>query len=181
MDELSENYANALFSLLPSKDRPIYATALKEIRADLANEGDFLRLLCSRSLDFKEKEKMLDGVYGKKYEKLPHLLPTLKVICSHHRFNRFSAIVDAYNSLCNEELGIKEGIAFSAEKLSPAEMTAIEKALEKKLGSKVALTNMVDHTLLGGVKVSIDDKVFDGTLKGRLNELAKNLRGGHAQ
>ena len=181
MDELSLNYANALFSLVSVKERKEYGEALSAIRMDLKSNPDFARLVCSRSIDRVEKEGVLTKVYGEKYRDLPHLLPFLKTINAHHRFPSFAAIVAAYRYLLNDSLGVKEGIAFSAEKLSDAELKKITEALEKKLGCEVYLTNSVDHTLLGGVKVAIDDKVFDGTLKNKLSELKRTLQGGTAQ
>ncbi len=178
MDELSNHYASALFSLLSTKERPVYATALKEIQNDLREQPDFLRLLSSYALPKEEKEALLDKVYAKPYEELPHLLPFLKVISAHHRFTKFKGIVMAYCSFVNEEAGIKEGVAFSAEKLKPDDLAALEKTLEKRLGCKVSLRNIVDHSLLGGVKVNIDDKVYDGSLRHRLVELRHTLKGG---
>ncbi|MCF0113484.1 MAG: F0F1 ATP synthase subunit delta, partial [Bacilli bacterium] len=55
-------------------------------------------------------------------------------------------------------------------------------ALQKRVGGKVELKNEVDHTLLGGVKVALEGKVYDGTLRGKLNELQRQLQqGGNAQ
>ena len=67
-------------------------------------------------------------------------------------------------------------------KLTPEALSSIEKALQKRVGGKVELKNEVDHTLLGGVKVSLEGKVYDGTLRGKLNELQRQLQqGGNAQ
>ena len=49
---------------------------------------------------------------------------------------------------------------------------------KKWTGNIRELRNVVDPSLLGGVKVSLGDKVYDGSLKGKLDNLAKQLKGG---
>lgn len=181
MEEFAREYANALYGLIEPKDGGIYADALKAIGGVFAANPEYYRLLCSYSLSQKEKEELLDNILGKLA--LPvHLITYLKVISAHHRLTDLSAISNAFYSLVNAENGVKEGIAYSAVKLTPEALSSIEKALQKRVGGKVELKNEVDHTLLGGVKVALEGKVYDGTLRGKLNELQRQLhQGGNAQ
>ena len=88
-----------------------------------------------------------------------------------HEIIHFEIIASSFNNLCNDFSGIKEGIVYSAEKLSAAEIKKIEKSIGERLSSKVELENHVDHRLIGGVKVYVDDKVFDGTILGKIERL----------
>lgn len=174
MDELSSNYATALFSLVGKEEAPRYLPKLEEF-ASLLHENDLLnRALCSYSLGKKEKEGLLESALGK--ERLPHLLDFLKVVLSHHRMRHLDAIIASYRSLVNESIGVKEGICYTPFPLEKAKLQQIEKAFEKRLNSKVHLINRVDENILGGVKVALDGKVYDGSLRSRLQELGKNLK-----
>ena len=52
----------------------------------------------------------------------------------------------------------------------------IEKTLSTTLKSKnLVLETEVDDSLLGGALLHVGDKVIDGSLKGQLAEMAKNL------
>ena len=84
--------------------------------------------------------------------------------------------------MLNADLGVKEGIAYSAFPLSAEEKAALEEAFSRKLGAKVELMVVMDPHLIGGVKVALEGKVYDGTVKNRLSELRARLKnGGNAQ
>lgn len=176
MDEVTSNYASALFSLSQASLHRKYLEALEGFNKLLVEEPAFYAVLRSYNVSKKEKEELIDQAsrgYG-----LPALTNFIKVVSSHHRISSFEKIVKAYASLLNEEEGVKEGIAYSAEKLSKEQLSSIEEALEKKLSCKVKLANRVEETLLGGVKVAIDGKVYDGSLRNKLLELQKTLKRG---
>ena len=54
----------------------------------------------------------------------------------------------------------------------------IEDALTKRLSCQVELTNLLDSRLIGGIKVVIEDKVFDGSIKNKLERLKQSLISG---
>lgn len=178
MDELSQNYASALFSMLSPKERESACDALESILKDLGDEPEFNKLLSSYNLSKAEKAEAIEAVYGKKFAQIPHLIPFLKVIIDHHRIKDLPKIYIAYRSLVHEAMGVKEGIAYSATRLNESDLKALETGIGKRLGVAVSLTNIVDHKLLGGVKVSIDGKVFDGSLASKLAGLKQSLKGG---
>ena len=178
MNDLPSSYAQALFSLCKDKaTRKAYAEVLKSLRDLFKQEKDVMVFLSSP--DFSEEEKM--SVLQKtlqNQDKLTHLLPFMRTVISHHRISSFSRIVDAYVSLVNEELGILEGYVYSSSKLTPAQLDALQKGFYKKLGKEVVLKNILDPTLLGGVRVALNGKVYDSSVKGRLEELHHHLNQG---
>ena len=178
-NELCQNYASALYGLLTPEQRDLALDALSFVTKNLKEEEGFEKLLCSYAVSAEEKRRVLEEVYGKKFANLPHFISFLKVVSDHHRLNQLPDIYIAYRSLVHEALGVKEGLAYSAARLSDKELSSIEEAIAKKLGCKVSLTNIVDHNLLGGVKVAIDGKVFDGSLANKLAGLHRTLHGGN--
>ncbi len=172
--EIASQYALALYSLLEEKDRLPCLEAMKEISLSLSKEKDFLRLLCSYSLSLEEKEKVIEAVYGK--IAIPYLCDFLKLLCARHRMGQYEEILEAFASLVHEANRIKEGIVYSASKLSAEQIKQIQAKLEALLKCKVSLKEEVDHTLLGGVKVALDGKVYDGSLRSRLLDLQRTLK-----
>jgi F-type H+-transporting ATPase subunit delta len=84
--------------------------------------------------------------------------------------------------LANEANQISEGLVYSARKLSPKDLKTLEATFTKKLGHQVILKNTVQSSLLGGVKVFLEGKVYDGSLLAKLLGLEKQLlnEGGNA-
>ena len=177
MNDMPSSYANALFALCQSnEERSLYAQALREFDISLKQHKEIMVFLSSP--DIEEQEKIT--VIGKALDayKLTHLLPFIRTIISHHRMGAFSRIVEAYVSLVNQELGVLEGYIYSSSKLSEEELAAIIKAFEQKLNKKVVLKNILDPSLIGGVRVSLDGKVYDSSIKGRLDDLRLQLKHG---
>ena len=66
-------------------------------------------------------------------------------------------------------------VAVTALPLNDAQMQALTKRLEQATGKTVRLKNRVDSTVLGGVRLEMEGKQLDGTIKGRLTELQGRL------
>jgi F-type H+-transporting ATPase subunit delta len=63
----------------------------------------------------------------------------------------------------------------TAYAFTEAEVATVTSALQKILAKKVHLNLSVDLSLLGGFLAKAGDKVIDGSIKGRLQQLAKQL------
>ena len=68
------------------------------------------------------------------------------------------------------------GKLLSAKPLSQDQLRAIESRFTALLGGPVRLTEETDPSLLGGVRVEIDGRVYDGSLRLQLQEVLKALQ-----
>jgi F-type H+-transporting ATPase subunit delta len=71
-----------------------------------------------------------------------------------------------------------KGKVRSAVALTADEKAALLEKLQDRFTTSVDLTFEVEPALLGGVAVRVGDQVIDGSVKGRLEALAQNLRSG---
>ena len=178
MDALPSSYASALFSLIEDKDtRALYADALNDLNVAMKEHPDIAAFLSSPEIGEAEKLSVLGKVY-KNNGDLPHLLPFLRTIIAHHRIISFPRIVEAFSTMVNESLGVLEGYAYSSTRLTAKQLESLEKAFGKKFGKKVVLKNIVEPSLLGGVRIAINGQVYDSSLKGRLDDLRTHLKAG---
>ncbi len=177
MEEVYKSYASALYSLLEEDERDAYKDALLKISDDFKRNPSFFRVLCSYRVKAEEKDALLSSAYGGL--KLKHLLPFMSLLCKKHRISSYSEIKEQFVSLVEEGENVKTGIVYSTEKLSDKQLSSIEASMKAKTSSEVRLSNVVDPSLLGGVKVALDGKVYDGSLRGKLLNLAKQLQGGN--
>jgi F-type H+-transporting ATPase subunit delta len=74
-----------------------------------------------------------------------------------------------------QDLGVAEGTVESARPLPGPELESLARAVGTRLGKTVRLENRVRPELLGGVRVLVEGKLIDATLRGRLDELEKRL------
>ena len=174
MEELYSNYASALYGLIDKAKSEEYLAVLQGFCSLLDENPDIKAALCSYSLPKEEKQRLLEICF--KGDSLPHLLEFMKVVLGHHRLSHIKGITEAFALLVHEQYGVKEGVVYSAAPLSAADIADMESAFSARLGVRVVLKNRVDEMLLGGVKVALDGKVYDGTLRSRLLELQKQLK-----
>ena len=87
-------------------------------------------------------------------------------------------IIEAFKALTNEHFGILEGILYANYDISVQEVKEVEDALYyliKKENKKISLRVVNDPSLIGGIKVEINNRVFDGSIKNKVALLKKEL------
>ena len=178
MDSLYNRYAGALISVAEEENKLVeFKDDVKVLLKAFNEESELEHLFSSCALTFEEKEKVIEDCFAKYISE--EVRNFLKIIIRNRRTHAFKKIAREFIKLANERLGIKEGIAYSVDKLSEDELHRIESKLSEIMKVKVELTNMIDERLIGGVKVVIEDKIFDGSIKNKIESLRTSLIGGN--
>ena len=63
------------------------------------------------------------------------------------------------------------------EPLDDADRERLRAALAKQYGREIHLDEIVDPTVVGGMRVEIGDDVIDGTVSGRIDDARRRLAG----
>ncbi len=178
-DEVFVNYANALFLLAKEEDNvKKYLEEMKEVEEILTKDPKTLECFSSYQISHEDIYSILDTSF--KELECKSILPFLKLLVSKHLISSIHEISSCFYSLCNDYLGIKEGLIYSTLPLTKEEVKEIEKTLGERLSSKVYLVNKIDHNLIGGVKIVLDDKIYDGSILNKVDSLRKKLLKGEA-
>ncbi|HWP85661.1 MAG TPA: ATP synthase F1 subunit delta [Terriglobia bacterium] len=101
----------------------------------------------------------------------------LGVVLAHDRFPLLRDIVNAFDQLLQERLGIVEAQVTSARALGEAEKEALEQALRQRTGKQVRLHFSLDPALIGGVTAQVGSTIYDGSVRGQLERLRADLAG----
>ena len=169
MKEITSRYAEALYSL--KKDENSLESSQKEIKElikVLKENPDFLVVLNSSYKEFEEKEQIIDKVFIGVDEEIKTLI---KIVVKNHRGQYLTEIFENYNSLVNEYRGVLEGLVYSTEPLSESQLAKLNSAIGKIETRPVELKNIIDPSLIGGVKVVINDHIYDGSIKRHINDM----------
>ena len=175
MNQIAQTYAEALFSLALDENKlsklQDQGKALSEIIED--NE-DFLLLLSSHFMGREERK----DVASKILEDFDlDIVNIVKVIIDNNRVDYLRDVLQAFNSLCNEYRGVKEGLIYSAFPLNKETINKIKIKISKIENMDVELISKIDPTLIGGVKVVINSHVYDGSIKNQLEKMQIDLLG----
>lgn len=174
MESLPKRYGEALYDLAVEQAKvKEYRTEAKKIYASLDENPEMVHFLSSYFLTGAEKSEAVDKIYAS--ISLTDLRSFIKVICENGRAYMILPIMRQFLKMADREMGIATGVVFSTEPMKESELKEVEKAISKKTGLNVELTNEIDKSLLGGIKVVINDKVLDGSLSSALNGLKESI------
>lgn len=100
----------------------------------------------------------------------------VEILAEKNKLAQADKIIKEFVKIWNEKNGIVEAELASAKKLDK-ETAKLLKNYIKKLSSadEVIVNEKVDENILGGVIIRYGDKVLDGSLKARLNDLKNKL------
>ena len=169
MKEITSRYAEALFSL--KKDADSLESSQKEVKElikVLKENPDFLVILSSSYKEFEEKEEIIDKVFVGVDVDIKTLM---KIVVKNHRAQYLTEIFENFNSLVNEYRGVCEGLVYSTEPLSESQLAKLNSAIGEIETRPVELKNIIDPSLIGGVKVVINDHIYDGSIKRHIDDM----------
>ncbi len=99
----------------------------------------------------------------------------LKLLIQNERLILAPEISELYESFKAEHEGYVDVEVFSAYALTKEDQKKFATTLKNKLNKNVNITTSIDKSLIGGFLARAGDKVIDGSIKGRLQQLAKKL------
>ena len=98
----------------------------------------------------------------------------LRLLKKKNRLNLLPSIASYFQEIVDDNAGIVRGEVIAAVSIEN-DLSEIESSLSKKLNKKVILSSSIDQSIIGGIKIRIGDRLFDGTVKAKLNKLKEDL------
>ncbi len=120
-----------------------------------------------------EKERVLAEVFEQKIHAIA--LHTLLLLVRKRRETLLAALVSEYLALERAARGAQTLTLTSARALDRSEYQKLIERLERLYDKKFEVTEIVDPSLIGGVRVMMGDRRIDATISGRLDNLAREL------
>jgi F-type H+-transporting ATPase subunit delta len=171
---VAKRYASALFQI--AKEQQILSTVEEELRVVkevLQTNADLKAVLNSSKLSNAKKKEIIRQAFASINI---YVVNTLLILIDRHRENEIVDVVNQFIELAYEEMGIAEADVYSVRPLSDSERDAISAVFGAKVGKKsLRIENFVDSELLGGVKLRIGNRIYDGSLRGKLDRLERKL------
>ncbi|WP_226036308.1 F0F1 ATP synthase subunit delta [Aquibacillus saliphilus] len=171
---VSKRYAEALFQLANEKNKlDFLEPELLTVKEVFQNNKDLLAFLKHPKVRSDKKKQLIDEAFkGFSSE----VINTLKVLVERNNEEAVSSVVDHFITLVHDAKGIAEAKVYSIRELSDQEMDQLSNVFSKKLNLKsLNMVNFVDPTILGGVRLKIGNTIYDGTIKGKLERLERNI------
>ncbi|MFA5523166.1 MAG: F0F1 ATP synthase subunit delta [Tissierellales bacterium] len=172
---VGKRYAEALFEVALELDKlEEFNEEIKSVSEVLKSEPKLKTIFEHPKLSKKEKKDIIDSIFKDRVSQ--EIVNLCYIIIDKNREAYLSDISYEYTRLSNDKQGIVEAKAITAIPMDDEEMKKLENQLSKRLDKKVILTNEVQSGIIGGVLVKIGDKIIDASIKGRFEELYKDLK-----
>lgn len=174
--EVGDRYAQALFDLALETGRLDAVRAdLKSLKAAWTESADLRRLATSPVIAAPDQAKGLVAIAAKaKFEQTTTNF--LGLLGQNHRAKDLPAVIAGFEARYAKHAGVVAAEIVSAQPLDAKQVAAITAALSKSLGKAPELTARVDPSILGGLKVKVGSKLFDASLKTKLDQMKFALK-----
>lgn len=172
----AKRYALALFDLAQEKGLTgQLREELLELKQVFQTNDKLGELLDSPKLSAEEKKKMLAGAFQAANQ---YILNTLFVLLEKKRMNEVVQVVDEYVDYANEAAGVADAKVYSTRPLTESESQSISAAFAKKVGKlSLRIENIIDPSLIGGIRLQIGNQIYDSSLSAKLNRMKRDLIG----
>ncbi|MEN8162732.1 MAG: ATP synthase F1 subunit delta [Acidobacteriota bacterium] len=166
-------YVKALFEVAGSGSAAEAMTdGLDRVAEALRVVPELQRTMVSPLVPAEIKNKILDQVLDSLEISGP-VRRFVGVVQGHFRLEHMDDIAAGFRSMVDRSLGRVHAQIEVASALDPAGQKALLEALREVLGTDVVADYVENPELLGGFRVQVGSKLFDGSLAGQLNQLGR--------
>lgn len=166
-------YIKALFEVAGSGSAAEAMTApLDRVAEALREVPEFQRIMVSPLVPPEVKTKILDKVLDVLEISGP-VRRFIAVVQGHYRLEHMDDIAAGFRSMVDRSLGRVHAQIEVASALDNTGQQALLDALRKILGTDVVADYIENPDLLGGFRIQVGSKLFDGSLAGQLNQLGR--------
>ena len=171
---LARRYARALLDVAVEKGTPEnVARELGDAIQAIEGNADLRTVLYHPAIRGEKKRAIVGALW-----KDGLVARLLALLAERERLALLPAVAEEFERAWNERRGVASGEAVSAAPLGEGQVQALRSAIEKSLGVGVDLKTRVDESLLGGLRVTLGGRTYDGTVRSQLRALRERLAAG---
>lgn len=171
---VAKRYALALFQIAKETGAlGVIEEELRVVKEVVQYNPELKNILNSSKLSIEEKKEIIKSSFATVNV---NVLNTILILIDRHREDQIVDVANEFLELANDEMGIAEAQVYSTRELTDAEREAISSVFAAKVGKKsLKIGNIVDSNLLGGIRLRIGNRIYDGSLRGKLDRLERKL------
>lgn len=171
MPLVEKRYAQAIMEL-SQKDIEVIRQELDEFVAIYNSDKDLSSFLVNPTIKADKKQAVIRNIFTDKLSK--NMLNLILLLISKKRIKNIPEIYEQLVRLINEKSNVLDMKIITVESLDEQQLFRIKEKFRNKYNAvAVKSEEIIDASIIGGVKVIIGDKVYDGSIKGRIESLTE--------
>ena len=145
-----------------------------EVLGILLQEPDLYDFINYPAITAAEKKHAIENIFGGKI--CDELLNFMCILIDKSRTMHFERIVKVYKKLLDKEEGISYGTVYSVIPLTDEHIKELEDETSRLLKANVRLTNEIDPRLIGGIRILVEGKLIDASVRKKFDDLESRIR-----
>ena len=174
----ARRYAEALFGLGQSSGKlQVFQSNAEDFLATLEKSKELKVSLSHPNILRAQRRQIIDKLLsGCSYD--PLFANFVRLVVERGRISYFPRIVQQFGILRDDADGRLRGVVYSATALSGEQRQRLYERVRAKVGHDVVLKERIDTTLIGGLRVEVDGRVYDGSVRHYLEQMQAGLING---
>ena len=168
--KIVHNYAVALYEV---STNPIIISQLRII-SNMFNKYHSIAALAGKStIDEDERDKWVESHLQ---DFLPEVRKFIHLLDTKGRLNLIAKIAKEYEDFVYQKNNVERIFITTATPVNEASLQKITTVFEKKVGHGLITEHIIDPSIIGGVKVKIGSKLYDDSIKSKLNKVTNQIK-----
>lgn len=170
---IARPYAEAIFALAKERNELSEWSDMLTLLVTVFDDTRIQSAIANPKVTKADIEKLILAVCGEQID--ANARNFIQLLVENGRLSAVAEIRRIFDLLKSEDEGVVEAQISSAFPLEGQQLEKIVSLLSKRYEKKISPTVDVDSDLIGGILVQVGDKVWDASVRGRLQDMATAL------
>jgi len=174
---VAETYARALYDAAKgNRELTSVREEIAELATMLAEDARFGALFDNRTIDAGRRARSIRRIFEGTASGT--LINFLLVLNDKQRLDEVAGIAVAFDRIDKAERDQVDVEVFTAVRLSREQLDNVAERVGDAIGKKAIVSQQVDESLIGGLKLRIGDKLIDASVASQLRRMARRIVAG---
>src|SRR5699024_4385742 len=147
---------------------------LQVLKQAIDENPAFLRFLEHPHITKDMKKKEIETIFKDGISEIT--LNFFHLLIDKNRVDIMAVVPQFFVDRANELRGLVDAVVTSVKPLSEDEKEGLNQSFKRLLNKEIRIQNQVDESIKGGVVVRIGDRLYDGSVAGRLNRIQQSFK-----
>ncbi len=167
-------YAQTFFDIALEKNmQDTLLSNFNILKQSLQENPKFIEILSSPIVPVETKTKILGDTFKQSVDELT--FNCMRILVDNDRFSSIIEIIEELNAIYDKYNGNINVTVVTAIELSDELSKKLKEKLDEVTGKNVKITKVVDESIIGGIKIRLNDTEIDSTIKTKLKNLKQSI------
>lgn len=171
---VTDRYAAAFLELAEKHDLlDKFDLDLALVKETFISNNDLKDFLEHPLIQSNDKKEVIDKIFREHIS--VYTLNLMKLLIDKNRFFMILHLVEHYKKLLNKKRNISNAQIITAIEIDEEVKNTVKQKLERVFSKNINIETVVDKEIIAGMIVKIDDKILDGSIKTKLENMKRQL------